>query len=145
MLAVQPSHIISDARWLPSRLGKNREAQAGAWRSMLRTGIDLAGGSDAPIDEISPVVSMIDAVHRPLFHPQECITRLQALALYTKNAAFAATQEKLLGRIAPGFAANLTVLDRDFLRLPIPEARASRVRATIVAGEALFVDTFDKK
>ena len=58
--------------------------------------------------------------------------------MHTRNSAFQLHQEQLTGRIAPGLAADLAVLDRDLLALPLDEIASARVLQTFVDGRRVF-------
>jgi predicted amidohydrolase YtcJ len=61
---MQPSHAIGDLHFAPARLGMDRLEGAYAWRSMLREGVRLAGGSDAPVERGDPLIEFYAAVAR---------------------------------------------------------------------------------
>ena len=68
------------------------------------------------------------------WRPAEKLTRPEALALFTSDAAFAAFEEKSRGRIEPGFEADFTILARDPMTVPEAEIVAIPVSMTIVGG-----------
>jgi predicted amidohydrolase YtcJ len=87
-----------------------------AFRSWLDAGLTVAGSSDAPVIAPDPLIGLRDAVARRTgtgqpFGPGQCLTPAQALALYTRNAAFAMHREHELGTLEPGKLADLTILD----------------------------------
>jgi hypothetical protein len=47
-------------------------------------------------------------------------------------------QEARLGAIKPGLLADMLVLDRDYLSVPVEEIKDIRPVATIVDGEIVF-------
>lgn len=105
----------------------------------MREGVPCAGGSDAPVEDCSPLQGIHDAMRRlphilktkipkekdknirvgagdedrSVFLPQERLSFAEALWLYTGGAAYACFGEERLGRIEPGCAADFVVLDRD--------------------------------
>jgi len=117
ILCVQPGF---EAAWggpqgmYQRRLGQ-RWQRTNPYRTLLSAGVKLAAGSDSPVTEFEPVTGIKAAINHP--NPRERITPAQALALFTTQAAFALFLENRLGRIAPGMAADLTVLTSD-PRLP---------------------------
>jgi predicted amidohydrolase YtcJ len=140
--SMQPTHATSDMPWAELRVGPERIAGAYAWRSLKNTGARLAGGSDFPVESENPLLGFYAAVTRqdlegrPAggWRPQERLTRREALALFTSDAAYAAFEEDRRGRIAPGFEADLTILARD--PMTAPEREIPRISAvmTIVGG-----------
>jgi len=73
--------------------------------------------------------------------PEQRITVEQALAAYTRNAAYASFEEDLKGALEVGKLADLVVIDRDLTRIPPEEIAEARVRATIVGGRMLHDST----
>jgi predicted amidohydrolase YtcJ len=68
------------------------------------------------------------------WRPEERLTRAEALALFTSDAAWAAFEESRRGRIAPGFEADLTVLSADPMVAAPKELSAISAVVTIVGG-----------
>jgi len=144
--SIQPVHATSDMRWAEDRVGPERIKGAYAWRRLIDAGVKLAGGSDAPVETESPVAGLYAAVTRedPEGHPpggwrpQERLTRPEALALYTSDAAFAAFEESWRGRIAPGMAGDLTVLSGDPMTAAEPEIQEIPVYMTVVGGRVSY-------
>jgi predicted amidohydrolase YtcJ len=140
--SIQPVHATSDMRWAEDRVGPERIAGAYAWRRFVNAGVRLAGGSDAPVETESPLEGLYAAITRRDragdppggWRPQERLSRPEALALYTSGAAYAAFEEAWRGRIAPGMAADLTVLSGDPLTAPESEIATIPVSMTIVGG-----------
>jgi predicted amidohydrolase YtcJ len=140
--SVQPTHATSDMPWAELRVGPQRIAGAYAWRSLKNSGARLAGGSDFPVESENPLLGFYAAVTRQDhegkppggWRPQERLTRREALALFTSDAAYAAFEEDRRGRIAPGFEADFTVVARD--PMTAPEREIPRISAvmTIVGG-----------
>ncbi len=140
--SVQPTHATSDMPWAEARLGPTRVAGAYAWRRLKDAGAKLAGGSDAPVESENPLLGFYSAVTRQSldgqppggWRPSEKLTRPEALALFTSDAAFAAFEESWRGRIEPGYAADLTVLSRDPLAVPVAEIPGIAAFLTVVGG-----------
>ena len=140
--SVQPTHATSDMPWAEARLGPTRVAGAYAWRRLKDAGAKLAGGSDAPVESENPLLGFYSAVTRQSldgqppggWRPSEKLTRPEALALFTSDAAFAAFEESWRGRIEPGYAADLTVLSRDPLAAPVAEIPGIAAFLTVVGG-----------
>ena len=124
--SMQPSHAISDLFFAPSRLGEKRLAGAYAWNSLLKSGAIIAAGSDAPVEQGEPMIEFYAAVARkskdgftgPGWHPEEAVTREQALKMFTAWPAYAAFQEKDKGSIEAGKLADLTILSADIMKIP---------------------------
>lgn len=141
--SMQPSHAIGDLYFAPSRLGSERLAGAYAWQALLEDGNIIAGGSDAPVERGEPMIEFYAAVARrglsgeqtPDWHPEQAMTRAQALKAFTIWPAYAAFEESKRGSIAVGKWADFTVLDRDIMTIPEAEILGTKVVMTVVAGE----------
>jgi predicted amidohydrolase YtcJ len=140
--SVQPTHATSDMPWAEARVGPERIRGAYAWRSLKNGGAHLAGGSDFPVESENPLfgfyaaITRQDLAGRPAggWRPAERLTRREALALFTSDAAYAAFEEQIRGRIAPGFAADLTVFAADPMTAPEKEIPRIPTVATVVNG-----------
>ena len=112
--SVQYTHATSD-RELAARLWADRLGHAYPYRQLLDAGVRLAGGSDAPVEDLDPLAGLRAAA--------ECgVSFEEALESFTAAPAWLEGAEDRRGRLSPGSDADLVVLDGD------------RVRATMVAG-----------
>ncbi|MBI3422976.1 MAG: amidohydrolase [Acidobacteria bacterium] len=144
--SMQPSHAIGDLHFAPARLGMERLKGAYAWQTFLKQGNVIAGGSDAPVERGEPMIEFYAAVARKDakgfsgagWHPEEKVTREQALKMFTLWAAFAAFEEKSRGTIEIGKLADLTVLSADIMTIPESEILKTRCALTVVNGEVVF-------
>jgi predicted amidohydrolase YtcJ len=144
--SMQPSHAISDLFFAPSRLGQERLAGAYAWQSLLKSGAVIIGGSDAPVERGEPMIEFYAAVTRKSvkgfsrdgWHPEQALSREQALKMFTSSPAFAAFEEKDKGSIEVGKLADLTVLSKDIMKIPEPEILTTTCAMTVIGGEIVF-------
>jgi len=146
--SMQPTHATSDWPWAEARLGKERVKGSYAWRTLLKAGARLAGGSDFPVESEEPLLGIYAAVTRQEttgkppggWRMEEALTRAEALRLFTADNAYAEFAEKRRGRIEPGFDADFTVLDRDVFSAATPasEIPKATVRMTVVGGEIVY-------
>jgi predicted amidohydrolase YtcJ len=141
--SMQPTHATSDMPWAEKRLGKERIAGAYAWRSLLTSGATIAAGSDAPVEDIAPVVGLYAAVTRTDdlgapeggWMPEQRMTAREALLSFTQGGAYASFRENEAGVIAEGRVADLTVVDRNPLSTPVEEMNTLQVIMTIINGD----------
>ena len=144
--SMQPSHAISDLFFAPARLGKDRLAGAYSWQSLLKSGAVICGGSDAPVERGEPMIEFYAAVARKSikgesldgWHPEQAVSREQALKMFTTAPAYAAFEEKDKGSIEPGKLADLTVLSADIMKIPEPEILKTTCAMTVIGGEIVF-------
>jgi predicted amidohydrolase YtcJ len=141
--SMQPVHAISDMPVADEFWGE-RAALAYAWNTQLKHGATLAFGSDAPVESPNPFLGLHAAVTRRQhnghpgaegWYPAERLGLEQALRAYTTGAAYAANAEQRLGRLAPGYLADLIVLEQDPFSVEPDVLLEMRPSATMVAGE----------
>jgi predicted amidohydrolase YtcJ len=144
--SMQPSHAISDLFFAPARLGMDRLADAYAWQSFLKSGSIICGGSDAPVERGEPMIEFYAAVSRKSikgesgdgWHPEQAVSREQALKMFTIWPAYAAFEEKEKGSVEVGKLADFTVLSQNIMKIPEPEILKTRVEMTIIGGEIVY-------
>jgi predicted amidohydrolase YtcJ len=146
--SMQPSHAISDLFFAPKRLGMDRLAGAYAWQSFLKSDAIICGGSDAPVERGEPMIEFYAAVARKSikgesgegWHPEQAVSRDQALKMFTIWSAYAVFEEKDKGSIEPGKLADFTVLSQDIMKIPESEIFKTRCIMNIIGGEIVFED-----
>jgi len=131
--SVQFSHAPSD-RDLAERFWAGKLDGAYAYRSLIESGAVVANGSDAPIEELDPLAGIRAGVRRTIddrepWHPEQEVTVQQAFEATCVTPAWLSGDERRRGRLIPGQASDLVVLDRD----PWEDLDAEVV-ATMVAG-----------
>ena len=145
--SMQPTHATSDMPWAPTRIGLERtEEGAYVWRKLIASGATMASGSDFPVELPNPMLGFYAAITRqdpsgrPTtgWMPVERMSRDEALASFTRNAAFAAHAETLIGSLESGKLADFVVLSKDIMRVAAPEILTTTVRMTIVGGEIVY-------
>ncbi len=144
--SMQPSHAIGDLHFAPSRLGIARLAGAYAWQSFIKSGSIVPGGSDAPVERGEPMIEFYAAVARKDmkgfsgegWHPEEAVSREQALRMFTIWPAYAAFEETLRGSIEIGKLADFTVLSADIMKIPEMEILKTHCVMTVIGGEVVY-------
>ncbi|MZD09425.1 amidohydrolase family protein [Streptomyces sp. SID5785] len=128
-------------------LGPERTGHQYPFGALLRSGATLAAGSDWPVSSPDPLQGIHVAVNRvapdapagtPVFLPEQRISLLDALTAYTAGSAYVNGLDDVTGTIAPGYLADLAVLDRDPFAGPAEEIGATRVTQTYVGGRRVF-------
>ena len=141
---MQGIHCPSDAPFVGPRLGEKRAREgAYAWRRVLDAGARIGNGTDAPVEDVDPIASIHASVTRqpksgPAFHPEQRMTRMEALRSYTVANAYAAFEEDLKGTLSPGKLADVVVLSKDLATIPDEEIPSTEVLATIVGGRVAY-------
>ncbi len=144
--SMQASHAIGDLHFAPARLGIKRLEGAYAWNSFVKSGVIVAGGSDAPVERGEPMIEFYAAVARKDikgfsgegWHPEEALPRDQALKMLTIWPAYAAFEEKLRGTIEVGKLADLTVLSADIMKIPEMDILKTHCVMTVIGGEIVY-------
>jgi predicted amidohydrolase YtcJ len=144
--SMQPSHAIGDFHFAPARLGEARLKGAYAWKSLLESGAVVVGGSDAPVERGSPLIEFYAAVARkdlagfsaPEWHPEETLSRAEALKLFTSSAAWARFAENELGSISVGKRADLSAFSVDLMTAPVAEIPKGHAVLTVVDGQVVY-------
>jgi predicted amidohydrolase YtcJ len=135
--AVQPSFITSDT-WAGERLGEERARDLYPLRSMLSEGILSSGGSDAPVETLSPVLGIWSAMVRGEYAPEECMDLADAVDLYTWRASANGLERQVGASVIEGAPANITLLDSDLSQLHPAMLRKVGVTATVVGGNLVY-------
>ncbi|MGI8611351.1 MAG: amidohydrolase [Sphingomicrobium sp.] len=144
--SMQPTHQTSDRTMAEARLDPPRLKGAYAWNSIAKNGARLAFGSDFPVESPSPFPGLAAAVSRQDpngippggWRPEERVSFEQALAGFTRDAAYAGFAEDRIGSLEPGKWADFILVDRDPTRVSPQDLAATRVLETWVAGKKVW-------
>jgi predicted amidohydrolase YtcJ len=142
--SMQGIHCTSDAPYVPARLGDKRaEEGAYVWQKLMKSGAVVSNGTDAPVEDVSPIASFYATVTRKLkdgrvFYPDQRMSRVEALKSYTTNAAYAAFEEGSKGTLKPGKYADLVVLSKDIITVPDDQIPTAEILYTIVGGKVRY-------
>src|SRR5262249_18323806 len=143
--SMQATHCTSDMEWAVERLGPERLRGAYAWRSLLGTGVIIAGGSDFPVESPNPFHGIYAAVaRRPRtgedrgWQPEQRMTRAEAVRSFTSWNAYASRQEDALGTLEPGKLADLVVLSDDVFTCAEERMKNVAPVLTLVGGDVVF-------
>ena len=142
--AMQACHCTSDAGFVPKRIGDKRaEEGAYVWQKLLKSGAVVCNGTDAPVEDVSPVKNFYAAVTRKYdngkeFYPAQKMSRLEAVKAYTVNGAYASFEENIKGKICKGMLADFTVLSNDIVNCKEEDILKTRILYTIVGGKVVY-------
>jgi predicted amidohydrolase YtcJ len=144
--SMQGTHCTSDMPWVHDRIGVKRAEGAYAWRSLLRAGVKIANGSDAPVESANPIlgyyasVTRQDVTGKPPggWHPNQRMTPMEALRSFTLDAAYSSFEEDLKGSIEVGKLADFTVLSDNILNISNSRLPAVKADMTIVGGTVVY-------
>jgi hypothetical protein len=144
--SMQPYHAIDDGRWAEKRIGPERIKTTYAFRSLIDSHAHLAFGSDWTVAPIDPVLGIyaavtrrtLDGKHPEGWVPEEKITLEETLRAYTAGNAYGVFAETTRGKLAPGYQADLVLLDQDLTAIPPEALERAKVRGTIAGGRVVF-------
>ena len=141
--SVQPIHATSDMNISDRYLGQ-RAKDAYVFRSLLDRGTLMAFGSDAPVESPNPFPGIHAAVTRRRtdgtpgaegWHPEQKISVQEAISAYTLAPALSAGMENKIGKLGPGFYADLILLENNPFTVPTNTIHLITPQATMVNGE----------
>jgi len=149
---IQPIWLYLDSRTLLKQFGQERTRWFQPLHSIFEAGGIAGGGSDhmqkvgsfRAVNPYNPFLGMWIATTRSAkwmdtpTHPEEALTREQAIQFYTINNAKILFLEKVTGSLEPGKAADMILLDRDLLTCPLPDMPQTQVLKTWLAGRVVY-------
>nr|WP_306807402.1 amidohydrolase [Halalkalibacter krulwichiae] len=145
ILDLQPRFVASDFPWVMERLGEERLPYAFAWKTLLDSGLHCAGGSDAPIEPVDPLLGIHAAITRKRvgeehegYLPEQKLTPYEAVQLFTTGSAYAIEKEKERGKIAPGFQADFTILDQNLFAIEPDDILTTNIKMTVVDDTIMY-------
>jgi predicted amidohydrolase YtcJ len=142
--AMQGVHATSDGPWVEAKLGAQRAVDgAYVWQKLMATGAVIMNGTDAPVEDVDPMISYYSTVSRVMsngdvYFPDQRMSRLEALQSYTINAAHGAFEEADKGSLTVGKFADITVLSQDIMTVDEAEIPNTAIVYTIVGGEVVY-------
>ncbi|MEE8170296.1 MAG: amidohydrolase [Phycisphaerae bacterium] len=141
--SMQPLHKFEDGGYAEHTLGATRARTSYRFRDLLEAGVVLAFGSDWPVVSLNPFEGIGAAVTGRtrggnIWMPEQNLCVADALRAYTTGAAYACGMEDRLGRLLPGYYADLVVLDDDPFTIAADGLRNIRPTATVVQGRVVF-------
>lgn len=149
---LQPAWLWLDGATLEKQFGSERLAYFQPYRTIFDSGAIVGGGSDhmqkiggkRSVNPYNPFLGMWIAIARqprrldhPL-HPEQCLSREEAIRLYTINNAWLTFEEKHKGTLEVGKLADFVILNTDILTCPLDEISDITVAATYVGGKQVY-------
>jgi len=149
---LQPAWLERDGATLTKHFGSERLTYFQPYKSLFEQGVVVGGGSDhmqkigglRSINPYNPFFAMwITLARQPRWtdqtlHPEQRITREQAIRLYTINNAYLMFQEREKGSLEAGKLADLIVLDRDIMTCPLEQVKDIQVERTYLGGKLVY-------
>ncbi|MEE3096858.1 MAG: amidohydrolase [Pseudomonadota bacterium] len=145
--SIQAIHMSSDRPWAIDRLGKERiESGAYVWRDLLNAGVNIANGTDVPVEPINPIANFYASVARKTlkglpddgYEIGQKLSRHETLKSMTLWNAYAAFEEAEVGSISVGKRADMTVTDQNLMTVDETKILATKPVMTIIGGEIVY-------
>jgi hypothetical protein len=118
------------------RFGPERARAMNLFASARRAGCIVCGGSDSPVTKLSALLGMHSLVNHHVAAERSSID--DALRAYTSDAAMLGYEETERGSIAPGMAADFSILERPLHEVAPHEIKDIAVTMTVIAGEVRY-------
>lgn len=141
---VQPIFVHYDQHIVADRVGQELADSSYAFGSMMRLGIHTSYGTDSPVESPNTLENLYTAVTRKdlsgkgPYLPEEAVTIEDAVDLYTSGSAYSAFAENKLGKLLPGYLADMAVLSEDIFTIPSENIKNLQVDMTILGGRIVF-------
>jgi predicted amidohydrolase YtcJ len=149
---IQPAWLYLDTRTLTKQFGYDRLRYFQPLRSIFGAGGIAGGGSDhmqkigsfRAVNPYNPFLGMWVTITRKAkwydgqLHPEEALSREQAIRFYTANNAYLLFLEDQVGSLEAGKLADMVVLDTDILKCPEDDIRKIQVVRTYVDGKVVY-------
>ncbi|MDQ6700834.1 MAG: amidohydrolase [Acidobacteriota bacterium] len=148
---IQPAWLYLDGPVIKDVFGPERMKYFQPLRDLIDAGIVVGGGSDHMIrfdprlatNPYHPFLGMWIAVTRKMvdgnvLNPEQRISRMEALKMWTWNGAYLSFEEKEKGSIEPGKLADLAVISKDYAKCPEDQIKDIEALRTVVGGNVVY-------
>jgi len=149
---MQPAWLYLDGAVLTKQFGDKRLEYFQPYRALFDAGVMVGGGSDhmqklgglRSINPYNPFLGIWTTIVRQprrtdkQLHPEQYLTRQEAIRFYTINNAFLTFEEREKGSLETGKLADFIILDRDILLCPVDEVKDIQVRETWLGGKRVY-------
>jgi predicted amidohydrolase YtcJ len=144
--SMQPTHCISDKKFVVKRIGEERAKGAYAWKSLADAGARIAFGTDYQVEPLNPMEGLYASVTRKDrlgeegngWYPEQKISMTDAIKYYTIGAAYSQFMDERKGMIRTGYLADIVITDKDLFSIPENEIMMTKVDYTIVGGKVVY-------
>jgi predicted amidohydrolase YtcJ len=149
---IQPAWLYLDTRTLVAQFGYDRLRYFQPLKSIFEAGAIAGGGSDhmqkigslRAINPYNPFLAMWTTLTRKAkgyegqLHPEEALSREQAIRFYTINKAYLMFLDDQIGSLEPGKLADFVVLDTDILTCPVDSIKQTQALQTYLGGKLVY-------
>lgn len=143
---IQPIFLNYDISIVDDRIGKTRASTAYNWKEFIKKGVMTVGGSDCPVESLNIMENIYSAVTRKNlkgfpeegWRPEQNLSLIDAIKIFTINAAYASFEEKIKGSISEGKLADFVVLDKDIFNIDLNEIKDVKILKTYLGGNLVY-------
>ena len=140
---VQPIFVKADSNVVDDCVGPELAKQSYNWRRYIDMGVHMCGGSDCPVEPFDPLPNIYHAVTRKgsngkPWYPENGVTLDEAVAMFTKEAAYASYEEDERGTLGVGKYCDMVVLDKNIYENDIEELLNTSVVMTVIDGQIAY-------
>ncbi len=143
---IQPIFLDSDIHIVEQRIGKERAKDTYNFKKMLDMDIHTPYSSDCPVEPFNVLPGIYCAISRKTLDgypeggwlPEQKVNIEEALYNFTKDGAYASFEENIKGSIEEGMLADLIVLNKDVMAIPVEEVKDVKVILTMVDGKVVY-------
>jgi predicted amidohydrolase YtcJ len=144
VVASQPSFLYYLGDSFYENVGNERSKGLKPHRSWIDNGIVVAAGTDSPVTPYLPFPSIWASIVRKTevkgtqMGTEQCVSREEAIRMYTISGAYHTFEENVKGSIEPGKLADFIIIDRNILNCSLEEIKDTKVLRTILGGKTVF-------
>ena len=144
--SVQPAHVILDNGYGQTRLGMDYFKREWRFRDLINAGAAMAFGTDSPVVELNPYLTIYKAVTRmdengnipSPYTMDQVLTLAEVLKGYTSGTAYANNMETKVGTLEAGKYADVIVADRNLFAIPPRELKDCKTVLTVFDGKIVY-------
>lgn len=148
MAYIQPIFLDYDIQIVEKRVGRALAQTSYNFKTLLDLGVNLALGTDCPVEPFDPLPNIYCAVTRKDlqgfpeggFQAKEALSVQEAVYCYTAGSAYCSHQENIKGKLVKGFLADMAVIDKDIFTIDPGEIKNARVKMTIIDGNINYLE-----
>lgn len=139
LISVQPAYEYywgGEGGMYEKRLGRKVSDRTNPYRTMIDSGLILAGGSDCDVTPCNPILGIHAAVNHP--KPQHRVTVHEAVAMFTVNGAIGLGLQKSKGHLATDMDGDFIILSEDPFNVDERRLHEIQVLSTFKDGVPVF-------
>jgi len=143
---VQPIFLNYDIHIVEDRVGERLAKTSYAFNTLVKKGVHVSLGTDAPVEDLNPFNNIYCAVNRKdlsgeldkSWNESEKMDIYDAIDAYTKGSAYVSFEESIKGRLEENYYADFAVLDDDIFKIDAERIKDIKTVMTVVGGEIVY-------